>query len=379
MTTTIRAELILYNGTIHTMDPLHPTAEAVAVAGGRIIAVGQLEEIEATSHANTKRIDLAGRTLIPGFNDAHVNLYKAGLQLDSVAEEIASLADLEAAILAAAKAYLRLGITSVTEAGLTPALLDIYRKLAEERRLPFRINAMALRYAADGSKIHLPERFESNWLRIDTVLIFAEKPERSGLLYTGDQMRALIWDIHRGGLRAAIHATSQEGIAQVIGAIEYASQRLVSRLKHRIEGFAQPTADHLRRCAHRIGVVLQPTTFMDNTNGGHLLRSMRDFGVTVAFGSGAPQSPDANALHGIKAVSAGSDSAQSISVAEALSLYTLGSAVVAGEDQLKGAISPGKYADLTILSGDPLRAPLARLADLQVETVLVNGLVVYNA
>jgi predicted amidohydrolase YtcJ len=165
------------------MDPLHPTAESVAVAGGRIIAVGQLEEIEATTHTNTRRIDLAGRTLIPGFNDAHVNMYKAGLLLNGVAEEKASADDLEEAILAAAKAYLHLGITSVTEAGLTPALLDVYRKLAAERRLPFRINAMALRYATDGSKIHLPERFESNWLRIDTVLIFADKPIMRDCLY----------------------------------------------------------------------------------------------------------------------------------------------------------------------------------------------------
>jgi predicted amidohydrolase YtcJ len=374
LTTTIRAELILYYGTIHTMDPLHPTAEAVAVAGGRIIAVGQLEEIEATTHANTKRIDLAGRTLIPGFNDAHVNLYKAGLQLNGIAEETANASDLETAILAAAKAYLRLGITSVTEAGLPPTLLDSYRKLADERRLPFRINAMALRYAADGSKIHLPERFESNWLRIDTVLIFADRPDHEGLLYTDDQMRALIWDIHRGGLRAAIQATSEAAIAQVIGAIEYASQRLVSRLKHRIEGFAQPTADHIRRSSHRIGVVIQPTAIMDNANSDHLLRSMLDFGLTVAFGSGAPQLSDTNPLQGIKVASE-----RAISVAESLSLYTLGGAVVAGEDQLKGSISPGKYADLTILSGDPLRAPLARLTDLQVETVLVNGLVVYSA
>jgi predicted amidohydrolase YtcJ len=165
---------------------------------------------------------------------------------------------------------------------------------------------------------------------------------------------------------AAIRAKSEAAITQVIGAIEYASQRLVSRLKHRIEGFTQPTADHLRRCAHRIGVVVQPTAVVD---GGSRLRSMLESGLTVAFGSGAPQLPDANPLHGIK--TAASD--QRISVAESLSLYTLGSAVVAGEDQLKGAILPGKYADLTILSGDPLRAPLARLTDLQVESVLVNG------
>ncbi len=377
--TTIRAELILYNGPIHTIDPLHPVAEAVAVAGGRIIAVGLLEEIEATTHANTRRIDLAGRTLIPGFNDAHINMCKVGLLMNSVAEDTASGANLEAAILTAAKAILRMGITSVTEAGLTPVQLDVYRKLASERRLPLRINAMALRYDNDGSKIHLPERFESNWLRIDTILLFAERADREGLLYSDDQMRALIWDIHRAGLRAAIQASSEAAISQVIGAIEYASHRLVSRLKHRIDGFAHPTDDHLQRCRHRIGVVVQPGTIgAASSNGKYPLRSMLDTGLIVALGSDAHNLTDANPLAGIK-TAAERLNGVGATVAENLSLYTLGSAVVAGEDHLKGSISPGKYADMAILSGDPLRAPLARLTDLQVESVLVNGVVAHSS
>ena len=69
---------------------------------------------------------------------------------------------------------------------------------------------------------------------------------------------------------------------------------------------------------------------------------------------------------------------QAVSVAEALPLYTLGGAIAAGEEHLKGSIAPGKYADLTVLSGDPLRAPIERLTDLQVEMTLVNGQVVYS-
>src|SRR5215475_11944103 len=76
-----RAELIIHNGTIHTMDVLHPAAEAVAVRDGRILAVGALEAVESTATTNTRRLDLAGRTLIPGFNDAHVHLWKVGMLL----------------------------------------------------------------------------------------------------------------------------------------------------------------------------------------------------------------------------------------------------------------------------------------------------------
>src|SRR4051794_4259872 len=80
----LHAELIIHNGTIRTMEAQHPTAEAVAVTNGRILAVGALEAVESTAHANTRRLDLAGRTLIPGFNDAHVHLWKVGMLLTSM-------------------------------------------------------------------------------------------------------------------------------------------------------------------------------------------------------------------------------------------------------------------------------------------------------
>src|SRR6186713_2808509 len=73
--------LLFHNGVIHTMDANAPTAEAVLVGDdGRITAVGSLATVEAAA-AGTKRIDLAGRTLIPGFNDAHVHIWKMGLLL----------------------------------------------------------------------------------------------------------------------------------------------------------------------------------------------------------------------------------------------------------------------------------------------------------
>src|SRR5207253_6036139 len=100
---------------------------------------------------------------------------------------------------------------------------------------------------------------------------------------------------------ATIQAMSEAAISQVIGAIEYASHRLVSHLKHRIDGFAHPTEDHLRRCRHRIGAVVAPTAFSANeTNSVLPLRSMLDAGLNIALGSGAPQQPEANPLHGIQ-------------------------------------------------------------------------------
>lgn len=65
------ADLILLNGKVFTADPARPSAEAVAIRGGRIIAVGTSAEMEKLAGATTRRVDLLERTVVPGFNDAH--------------------------------------------------------------------------------------------------------------------------------------------------------------------------------------------------------------------------------------------------------------------------------------------------------------------
>src|SRR5579864_2345636 len=80
------AELLLHHGTIHTLDPAHPRAEAVAISNGKILAVGALDELETFTHPNTRRIDLEGRTLLPGFNDAHIHLWKVGMLLTQMVD-----------------------------------------------------------------------------------------------------------------------------------------------------------------------------------------------------------------------------------------------------------------------------------------------------
>jgi predicted amidohydrolase YtcJ len=69
-----RADLILYNGKVFTSRSERPQAEAIAIRGDRILAVGSNREIQALSGIGTKRIDLGGRLLIPGLNDAHYHL-----------------------------------------------------------------------------------------------------------------------------------------------------------------------------------------------------------------------------------------------------------------------------------------------------------------
>ena len=94
-----RPDLLLINGNIHTMDSGNPHAEAVAISGGRFLAVGTNQEIGAMSAAGARRIDLAGRTVVPGLIDAHLHTASSGLlHLKQVNCDLRSIAAIQAAI-----------------------------------------------------------------------------------------------------------------------------------------------------------------------------------------------------------------------------------------------------------------------------------------
>ena len=67
-------DLVLLNGKIFTSDAAHPYVQALAIRGERITATGDSAKIKALAGPHTKEIDLGGRTVIPGINDAHVHL-----------------------------------------------------------------------------------------------------------------------------------------------------------------------------------------------------------------------------------------------------------------------------------------------------------------
>ncbi len=74
------ADTIYTNGTIITINDAQPLAEAVAVRNGKIVAVGTKEEVLKRKGEATKLVDLEGRTMLPGFVDAHGHVMAGGLQ-----------------------------------------------------------------------------------------------------------------------------------------------------------------------------------------------------------------------------------------------------------------------------------------------------------
>lgn len=77
MNTLLAPDLILHNGNITTLDPKHAEARNLAIKGGSIIGVDDAETYQRGPE--TKVIDLKGRRVIPGLNDSHLHVIRAGL------------------------------------------------------------------------------------------------------------------------------------------------------------------------------------------------------------------------------------------------------------------------------------------------------------
>ena len=77
----MQADMIVTNAKVLTMDEGRPRAEAVALAGGRILAVGSRAEVEALAGPGCRVVDAGGRTLLPGFVESHLHLVLGGNEL----------------------------------------------------------------------------------------------------------------------------------------------------------------------------------------------------------------------------------------------------------------------------------------------------------
>ncbi|RTL52835.1 MAG: amidohydrolase [Bradyrhizobiaceae bacterium] len=102
---TDRASVIFRNGKVYTLDAKKPWAQAVAVAGDRIVAVGSDADVAALAGPETKTIDLAGRMLMPGFVEAHIHPFLGAFMTAGVDLQVATAKDALAAIAAFAKAH----------------------------------------------------------------------------------------------------------------------------------------------------------------------------------------------------------------------------------------------------------------------------------
>ena len=99
-----KPDLILHNGNFITVDPNQPRAEAVAIIRDRLFAVGSNRDVLALANGNTKKIDLEGSTVLPGFIDAHSHPASSGrYHLFSLDCDLRSIEEIKALVSEKAK------------------------------------------------------------------------------------------------------------------------------------------------------------------------------------------------------------------------------------------------------------------------------------
>jgi predicted amidohydrolase YtcJ len=318
-----------------------------------------------------------------------------------------------------ARRHLALGITAVQDAWVPPVLYGLVHHAAALGRLPlyyaplrgsanglFDTPAPWLDRELDGD---LPPRLRRGGIKLFAdgagVTAATRWPGHAGhehgvdegiLFYEQDTLNRLVERAHRHKLTVAIHAIGNRAIASALGAFEHARHAVLDgEARLRIDHFFWGTdADVARLRALGAGVVTQPVgvwQFGDRTLAQHRPDQFLDYPIGQLRAADVPVagSSDSPCFHlpplwGIAAAverrtSAGAALApdQAISVEDAIRMYTLGSAWAGGTDDIEGSITPGKLANLTVLSEDPRAVAPERLRDLQIAETWVDGERVY--
>jgi hypothetical protein len=217
------------------------------------------------------------------------------------------------------------------------------------------------------------------------------------LRFERGELAALCQETHDAGWRIATHAIGDVAIDQMLDIYEGLGPH-PRGFAHRIEHFGLPDANQLAR-ASRLHVMAAPQTIFIYSLGRNFrrylpdaflprtypIRAMLDAGVRVALSSDAPVVDDDNPLVGMTAAVTRRDDEgetiapeQAITVGEALYAYTMGGAVASGDEANRGSIEAGKWADLAVLSRNPLIGPPESLGEVTVDMTLVAGRVAYE-
>jgi predicted amidohydrolase YtcJ len=320
----------------------------------------------------------------------------------------------EQMVCAALHHQLSLGITASSDCGVVPELLDVYRDMDRRGALPARMLVMPLR-RVDGRKepVPLPEKHASDMLRVDTVKFLADGGLSGGtaalsipyrhsdtkgtLRFEKEELRRLCQETHDRGWRIATHAIGDVAIDLILEIYKSLGAH-PSGFAHRIEHFGLPSKEQLRRAAE-VGVISVPQTIFIYALGGNFLemvpeaflprtypiRNMLDAGLTVALSSDAPVVEDDNPFMGMFAAITRRTkdgrviaADQAITAEEALHGYTMGGAIASGEAATRGSITPGKWADVAVLSDDPLAVDPEAFAEIRVEMTFLAGNQVYG-
>lgn len=316
--------------------------------------------------------------------------------------------ELEDACLRACREAVKVGLTGVHWIVNSADEISIIQRLHSEGKLPLRVYlgiqvdlldelvnlGLFTGFGNDMVKIGFVKVFADGSLGARTAALkepYSDKPETSGMmLYTQKKLDRLILKAHKAGLQLAVHAIGDRAIESVLKAFSKALKEFPREShRHRIE-HCSVFNPRLIKQMKRLGLIasVQPHFvvsdfwIVDRVGKARALwvysfKTLMHKGLIVVSGSDSPVDP-LNPLLGIwAAVAKKSLSEESLTVEETLRTYTLNAAYASFEENKKGTIDVGKFADLTVLSDDLFNVPPDEIKRAIVEMTIVDGRIVY--
>lgn len=211
-------------------------------------------------------------------------------------------------------------------------------------------------------------------------------------------LRDMVQLMARDGTRPCVHANGDRAISLLLDQLEQIEPEVWQQRRPRVEHCSIVTEDILGRL-RKVGAVTTPFASYVHYHGSNLSkwygdqrllrmfahRSFLDWGIPVAAASDYGCGPFEPLLGMQSCITRrGWDGPvlgenQRITPLEALALYTTGAAYATSEEQIKGKLAPGFYADFVVLGADPLATDPAHLADVPVLATYVNGESVWSS
>jgi len=219
---------------------------------------------------------------------------------------------------------------------------------------------------------------------------YSNDPNNNGILFQKEEdVIAFCKMANRSGLQIEMHAIGDAAVSRAVNAIE-AALHDYPRKDHRhtiIHACMIPPEDLKKIAEFEIGITLQPGFLIsplepkeyldeilgDRVNASSPLKSIIDAGIHVSGGSDAPVThPDP--IEGIYgACNHPYDPDQSVSIMEALKMYTYEVAYTSFDEKERGSLEKGKIADMVILNQDPLIMEPKNIRSLKVEELYLSG------
>lgn len=323
----------------------------------------------------------------------------------------------ERAIRAAMRHAQELGVTSVQD-NSSREDLEIYQELLKKGELGVRINAWRNADGwADFSRIGIQAAYGDPFLRLGTVKLFvdgsmgagtalffepyADDPSTSGLpIHSQTNLNELVRNADRAGLQIAAHAIGDKANAWILEAFARArKENGPHETRHRVEHAQVVRAQDLVRF-RELGVIasIEPSHCIDDMRwaekrigarvaDAYRFASFLKSGVRLAFGTDWDVEPLDPRLGLYAAVSrelpaggpaGGWHAEEKLSMAQAIEIYTLGSAYAEFQEKVKGSVTTGKFADLVVMAANLFEISKKEILETPVAMTVLAGKIVFK-